>query len=227
TRCGNERGGLAVAHRDCAGLVEEQHVDVARGLDGAAGSGENVALDHTVDATDADRAEEWAEGRRYKPDGEADEDDERDVDDAVLASELLAELRNRAQRANGEQEDEREEHQQDAERDFVRRAAARGAFDHGDHAVEEGVARFAGDSDDDAVANDARAAGDGAVIATAFANDGRGFTGDGALVNARDALDHVAIGRNDVAGFAPDEVALVQVGRRDALLALALKPARH
>jgi hypothetical protein len=32
---GEELGGLAVAHGDRAGLVEEEHVDVARGLDRA------------------------------------------------------------------------------------------------------------------------------------------------------------------------------------------------
>ena len=43
---------LAVAERDRAGLVEQQHVDVAGGLDGAARGGDHVGLHHAVHAGD-------------------------------------------------------------------------------------------------------------------------------------------------------------------------------
>ena len=46
---------LAVAERDRAGLVEQQHVDVAGRLDRAAGGGDHVGLHHAAHAGDADR----------------------------------------------------------------------------------------------------------------------------------------------------------------------------
>ena len=70
TPVGREEGGrLAVAERDRAGLVEQQHVDVARRLDRAARHGDDVRLDHAVHAGDADRREQrrrwWSgSGRR-------------------------------------------------------------------------------------------------------------------------------------------------------------------
>jgi hypothetical protein len=42
---GEEVGRHAVAERDGAGLVEQEHVDVACGFDGAAGGGHDVAAD--------------------------------------------------------------------------------------------------------------------------------------------------------------------------------------
>ncbi len=84
-----------------------------------------------------------------------------------------------------------------------------------------------GDADDDAVAQDARAAGDGAAVAAALANDGRGFAGDGGFVHAGDAFDDLAVGGNDVARFADDEVALLQFRRRNFFLAPVAQPARH
>ena len=43
-----KRRGLAVAERDGAGLVEQQCVDVAGRLDGAAGHGQHVEADEAV-----------------------------------------------------------------------------------------------------------------------------------------------------------------------------------
>jgi hypothetical protein len=75
------------------------------------------------------------------------------------------------------------------------------------------VAFLRGDADDDAVADDARAAGDGAAVAAAFADDGRGFAGDGGFIDTGDAFDDFAIGRDHIAGFADDEVAFFQARR--------------
>ena len=61
---GQERGRLPVAERDRAGLVEQQHVDVARGLDRAAGHGDHVLRDHAAHAGDADRRQQAADGGR-------------------------------------------------------------------------------------------------------------------------------------------------------------------
>jgi hypothetical protein len=54
---GPERGRLAVAERDGAGLVEQEYVDVAGGLDRTAARGDDIRLDHPVHARDADGAE--------------------------------------------------------------------------------------------------------------------------------------------------------------------------
>ena len=63
----------AVAERDRAGLVEQQHVDVARGFDRAAARGEDVAPDEAIDAADADGAEQPADGRRNEADEQRNE----------------------------------------------------------------------------------------------------------------------------------------------------------
>ena len=68
---------LAVAERDRAGLVEQQHVHVAGGLDRAAGRRDHVRLDHAVHAGDADRGEQAADRRRDQADEERDEHRDR------------------------------------------------------------------------------------------------------------------------------------------------------
>ena len=78
-----KRDGHAIAERDGAGLVEQQHVDVAGGFDGAAGGGEDVAPDEPVDAADADGAEQAADGRRDEADEQRNEHGNADVDRAV------------------------------------------------------------------------------------------------------------------------------------------------
>ena len=133
----------------------------------------------------------------------------------------------RLQRHADQQEDERQRRQQNRQRDFVRRLLALRAFDHRDHAVEEAAALFHRDANDDAVAEDARAAGDGAAVAAAFADDRRGFAGDGGFIHAGDAFDDIAVGRNHVARFADDEVALLQIRRGNFFFAPVAQAAGH
>ncbi len=76
-----------------------------------------------------------------------------------------------------------------------------------------------GDPNQNAVADDARAPGDGAAVAAALANDGCGFAGDRRFVHAGNAFDDVAVGRNHVARFAHDDVALLQIRGGDLLFA--------
>ena len=94
-----------------------------------------------------------------------------------------AEHRERQQRDGCEQEDDRQRDQQDGQRDFVGRFLPLGAFDHGDHAVEKGLAGIDCNAHDDPVGQHARAARDGAEIAAGFADHRRGFAGDGAFVD--------------------------------------------
>ena len=71
----------------------------------------------------------------------------------------------RVEREHDDEEDDREAREQDVERDLVRRLLPRGALDEPDHAVDEGLAGLRGDAHDDAVAQHAGAAGDGAAVA--------------------------------------------------------------
>ena len=74
---GRKAGRLAVAERDGAGLVEQQHVDVAGRLDRAARGGDHVGLDHAVHAGDADGREQAADGGRDQADQQRDQHGER------------------------------------------------------------------------------------------------------------------------------------------------------
>ena len=65
--------GLAVAERDRACLVEQEHVDVAGGLDGAAGHREDVPLHQAVHPGDADRGQQCADRRGDQRDEQSDE----------------------------------------------------------------------------------------------------------------------------------------------------------
>ena len=198
-----ERRRLAVAERDRAGLVEQQHVDVARGLDRAARQREHVAAHEPVHARDPDRRQQRADRGRDERDEQRDQDGDRDR--------AARELGERPQRDDDDEEDDRQAREQDAERDLVRRLAPRGALDEGDHAVDERLTGLLGDLDDDAVREHARAARDRAAVAAGLADDGRGLAGDGRLVDGGDALDHGAVAGDDLAGLDHHDVAAAQL----------------
>jgi hypothetical protein len=105
-----------------------------------------------------------------------------------------AEDRERQQRDGDAQEDDGQRHQQDGQRDLVRRLLPLGAFDHGDHAVDEGLAGIDGDAHDQPVGQHARAAGHGREVAAGFADHRRRFAGDGAFVDRGHAFDDLAVG---------------------------------
>ena len=74
---GKEFDGLAVAERDRAGLVEQQHVHVAGGLDRAAAHRQHILLHQPVHARDADGAEQPADGGRNQADQQRDQHGDR------------------------------------------------------------------------------------------------------------------------------------------------------
>ena len=214
-----ELGRLAVAERDRPGLVEEQHVDVAGRLDGAARHREHVVLEDAVHARDADRREQAADGRRDQADEQRDQDRGR--------GHALRVERERPQRHRRDQEDDRQSREQDRERDLVGRLLARGALDEGDHPVEKGLARVGADLDDDPVRQDARAAGDGGPVAAGLADDRGRLARDRRLVHRGDPLDDGAVTRNDLARFDDDPVALAQARGRHRLFAFLRHASRH
>ena len=93
------------------------------------------------------------------------------------------------------------------------RLLAHGAFDQRDHPVEEAPARLGGDPHHDPVGEHLGAAGDRRAIAARLADDRGRFAGDGRLVHRRHALDHLAVGRDQVAGLDEDEIAGPELGR--------------
>ncbi len=180
---GDELRRLAVAERDRARLVEQQHVDVAGSLDRAPGQRQHVAADQAVHAGDADRAQQRADRRRDQRHQQRDEDRDGDV--------LAGELAERAQRDDDDQEDQRQPGEQDRERDLVRRLAPRGALHQRDHPLHERLAGLLRDLHDDPVREHSRAACDGAAVAARLADHGGGLARDGRLVHGRDALETV------------------------------------
>ena len=68
-------------------------------------------------------------------------------------------------------------------------------FDQPDHPVEEGLPRVGGDAHHDPVGEHPGAAGHGAAVAAALADDRGGFAGDGGLVHRGDAFDNLAVRR--------------------------------
>ena len=120
-----------------------------------------------------------------------------------------------------EHEDDGQADQQDVERDLVRRLLPLGAFDQLDHAVEEGRAGRRGDAHLDPVGQHLRAAGHGRAVAAGLADDRRGLAGDRRLVDRGDALDHLAVGRDGVAGLDQDDVADLEARAGDQLVVVA------
>ena len=205
----DELGRLAVAQGDRAGLVEQQHVDIARRLDGTARHGEHVALHQAVHAGDADRRQQGADRRRDEGDQEGDQHGLRDVGVRVEGE--------RPQGGDGDQEGDRQPGEQDVERDFVGGLAPLGALDQGDHALEERLARFLGHLDHEAIGEQLRASGHGRAVAARLADDGRRLAGDGRLVDRGDPCDDLAVGRHDLAGEDLDHVTAGELGRRHLL----------
>ena len=75
----DEVGGLPVAQRDGAGLVEQQRVHVAGGLHRTARHGQHVALHQPVHAGDADGRQQRADRRRDQADQQRDHHDAGDA----------------------------------------------------------------------------------------------------------------------------------------------------
>ncbi len=126
--------------------------------------------------------------------------------------------RERLQRHHGEQEDDRQRGQQDVQRDLVRRLLPGRALDQGDHPVDERLAGLGGDLHDDPVGEHLRAAGHRGAVAAGLPDDRRRLAGDRRLVDRGDALDHVAVARDDLPGLDDHVVAQRQGGGGDLVL---------
>ena len=206
---GNELGRHAVAEGDRARLVEKQRVDVARRLDRAARSRDDVEADQPVHAGDADGRQEATDRRRNETDEKSDQHRRRQNRSRIF--------RDRPQRDTDDQEDDGQSRQQDRQRQLVRGLLALGPFDERDHAIDEGRARRGRDSDLDEVGQHRRSAGDGRSVAAGLADDGGGFAGNRRFVDRSDAFDDIAVARDELARFDQNDVACAKVERVDAL----------
>ncbi len=197
-----ELGRHPVAVGDGAGLVEQQRVDVAGGLDRAAAGGDDVLLEQAVHPRDPDRGQQAADGGRDQADQQRHDRRRRERQAGVLGQ--------RHQRHAGEQEDDGEADQQDVQRDLVGRLLAGGPFDERDHPIEEGLAGIADDADDDPVGEHLGAAGDRRAIAAALADDGRRLAGDGRFVDGGNPLDDLAVAGDQLIRLDDHQIALAQ-----------------
>ena len=203
---------LAVAERDRAGLVEQQHVDVAGRLDRAARRA---------------RARCGARGgpcrrcrSRYSSApivvGISATSSAMSV---VIEIVRAGEARERPQRHDDDEEDQRQAGEQDA------RARSRSGVLRRSAPSTSAIMRSRNDCPGSCVISTtmrsrqhARAAGDGAAVAAGLADDGRRLAGDRRLVDRGDALDDGAVAGDHLAGLDDDDVAAVQLGRRRASL---------
>ena len=210
-RQGEELGRLPVAERDRARLVEQQRRAVTCRFDGPSPRG-RARCGERADPCRRSRSptSSAADRRRDQRDEQRDEDDHL-LFRARVDGEGL-------QRDDGEQEDDRQSGEQDVERDLVRRLLPFGALDERDHAVEEALARLRRHSDGDPIREDARASGDGRAVAARLADHGRRLAGDRRLVDARDPVDHLAVGGDHLPGHDDHLVARPQLRARDGLV---------
>ena len=131
---------------------------------------------------------------------------------------------------NRDQEDDRQADQQDRQRDLIRGLLTLGAFDQRDHAIEKALTRLLRDAHLDRVGNDAGARRHCRTVAAGLADHRRAFARDRALVDRCDALDHLSIGGDQVAGLDQHQITFFKQrctdqppGVADADQALGLK----
>ncbi len=94
-----------------------------------------------------------------------------------------------------------------------------GAFDQGDHPVEEALAGSGGDLHDDPVGQHLGTAGHRAAVAAGLADDRGRLAGDRGLVDAGDTLDDVPVAGDGLAGLDHHAVAESAMRRRHRFLA--------
>ena len=210
-----------VAEGDGAGLVQHQHVDVPGRFHGAARRSQHIPAHQTVNAADADGAQQAADRRRNQAHQQGDQNRQGNMairTEAELPRGILNVPGHGWQGKHHGNENDGQRRQQNAQRDFIGRPLTAGAFHHGNHAVQEGIARLRRDADDNAVADHAGAARHGAAVAAAFPDDRGGFARNGGLVHAGNAFNHFAVKRNDVPCFAQHLLSLAQFGNGNDFL---------
>ena len=212
---------MAVAQGDGTGLIEHEDVDVAGGLDGAAGHGQHVGLVQSAHTGDANGGQQRTNGGGRQTDEQG---NERGHSGGVRHTvEPCRETRVAVQCERHEDEDDGQGNQKDLERDLVGGLLAGGALDHGDHLIQEALARLAGDFHHNPIGKHGGAASDGRTVAASLANHGCRLAGDGRLINRGGTLDDIAVSRNLLAGAHDHQIPARELGTgndREAVLIL-------
>ena len=214
-----KRNCHAIAERDRAGLIEKQHVHVARCLNRAPAHGENIALQNAIHSGNANGAKKSADRRRNQTNEQRNQNRNRKCSAGINSERLQCDA--------DEQKNERQRREQNRQSNFVRRFLSLRTFDERDHAIEKSVAFVHRDANNDAIAQHARPARHRTAISATLPNDRRRFTRDGCLVHARDSFNDVAVRGNDVARLTNNGVALLQIRCRNFFFATVSQPARH
>lgn len=199
---GIELRSLAVTDGDRTGLVEQQGVDVARGLDGLARLGDDVGAQRTVHSGDTDGRQKAADRGRDQADEKRNERRHGDVHAHVVGEGL--------QRGADDHEHEREAGQQNRQRDLVRGLLAQRTLHEGDHLVEEALAGLSRHLHQNPVRKHLRTARNGALVAARLADHRSGLARDGALVDRSQTLDDLAVGSDRIACHALEHVAALE-----------------
>ena len=76
--CGMKRHRLAIAESDRAGLIEQQHIHVARRFDRASAHRQHILLHQPINAGDADGAQQSADRGRNQTDQQRDQNRDRE-----------------------------------------------------------------------------------------------------------------------------------------------------
>ncbi|CPU18184.1 Uncharacterised protein [Mycobacteroides abscessus] len=212
TWCHQKFRGLTVAEGDGAGLVHQQCVDIAGGLDGTSGLGQHIVLHQAVHTRDADR------GHQRTDCGGDQADEQRDQLDRILL--LTAVIPHGSERDNRQQENDGERCQQDVECDLVGGLLTRSTLHKRNHPIYKRFSWGGGDLHDDAVREHGGTTGDGAAVATGFTDNRCGLTGDGRLVHGGNAFHHIAVTGYYLPRLYHDAVTRPQRAARDFFLVL-------
>ena len=112
-----------------------------------------------------------------------------------------------------DEEHQRECHQQDFERQFVRRLLAGSRFHHGDHLVQEAGTRIGGNPHHQPVRKHGSASGNGGAVAASLADDRGRLARDGAFVHRRGTHDDLSVCGNLLFRPHEEQVLLLQGDR--------------
>ena len=197
--CRQKLTGLAIAQRDGAGLVEQQHIHIARCLHRAARGGNHVSLHHPAHARDANRGKQATD--RGGDQAHEQRDQHGQTHHRSRTRLIDSEGRKRPQRHDHQHEHQRESNEQDRQRQLVRRLLSAGRLHHRNHAIEKRLAGVDRDLHHQPIGQHARATRDGGKVAARLADHRSRLARDGTLVHRGDALDHRAVERNGVAGL--------------------------
>ncbi len=210
-RRGVQGAAAAVAEGDGAGLVEHQRVHVTGRLHRAAGAGDDIQPHQPVHAGNADGRQQATDGGGDQRHQQCGEEDQRQA--------ATNEVGERLQGHHHDQEDQGQADQQDVEGDLVRGLLPLGAFDQGNHAVEGGFTRVAGDADQQPVGDQPGITGHRRSVAAGLADHRRGLASNGGLVDRSDTFKHLAVTGDHFTGHHAHHIVLAQRAGRDGLVA--------